>query len=115
MKQPVLRHIAAFWSSIHYPSKENEWSLDQKFADMKAAGFEGFSWGPGPEWPKYCKKHGLIFLGAISAAKISEFHPNLAACKKAGARFINVQLADEDTLTPEATGLAILLIQEAKK
>ena len=35
--------------------------------------------------------------------------------KDAGAHHVNVQLADEDTLTPEALGLALVLMQEGRK
>ena len=115
MKTPRLRHIAALWSMVHYPSQEKEWNLDKKLAAAKAAGFDGVAGAPSPEMPKLLKKHGLIMLGYVASGKAKEFGPLLAANKKAGAHYINVQMADEDTLTPEATGLAILLMQEAKK
>ncbi len=115
MSQPTLRHIASTWTITHYPTQATEWSLDRKLAAMKAAGFDGVACGPHPELKKLAKKHGLIVCGYVASGKASEFAGQLKANKDCGAHQVNVQMADEDTLTPEATGLAIILMQEAKK
>lgn len=115
MTQPILRHIAARWSMIHYPTQEKEWSLDQKFADAKAAGFDGIVHPPHPEIKALAAKHDLKLLGFVSSGKTTEFRELLQANKNCGVHHINVQLADEDTLTPEAVGLALALIQEGRK
>lgn len=111
----MIKHIANFWSLTHYPLKEKEWSLDQKVADAKKAGFDGVTSGANAELPAILKKHGLIVLGYISSGKAVEFPAAVKANKDMGAQHINVQLADEDTLTPEALGLTLLMMQEGKK
>lgn len=57
----------------------------------------------------------MTVIGYISSGKASEFAEAIEANKNEGARLINVQLADEDTLTPEALGLTLLLLQEARR
>ena len=43
-----IHHIAALWSTLHYPTEQNEWSLEQKIIDAKEAGFTGVATGPRP-------------------------------------------------------------------
>ena len=115
MTQPILRHVAARWSMIHYPTAATEWSLDQKFADAKAAGFDAIIHPPHPDTKELAAAHGLQLLGFVSSGAIAEFAGLLEANKNCGIHHINVQLADEDTLTPEALALAVALIEEGKK
>jgi hypothetical protein len=99
---------------VDYPSRKKEWSYDRKLADARAAGFDAIATAAIPEVGRAAKEHGLTVLGYFSSGKQEEFAGELKANKKIGAHHINVQLADEDTLTPEALGLALLLMQEGK-
>ena len=110
-----LQHIAALWSITHYPSAQTEWSLEEKILDAKKAGFTGVATGPHPGLAELAKKHGMTVLGYIASGQASEFAGAIKANKEAGAHYINVQLADEDTLTPEALGLTLLIMQEARR
>jgi len=116
MKTPRIRYVAAQWTMLGYPTPLQEWSLDQKLSAAKASGFDAFAFYiPDPSLPELAKKHQLQLLGYIASGKASEFAEKLKLNKDLGAHHINVQMADEDTLTPEALGLAILLIQEGRK
>jgi sugar phosphate isomerase/epimerase len=115
MSKPVLRHVANLWTFVQHPSPQNEWSLDQKLSAIKKAGFEGVCWGPIPGLKEGLKQNGLFFLGGMSSGKAAEFPKLLAELKVAGAHHVNVQMADEDTLTPEATSLALVLMEEGRK
>lgn len=44
MNRPVLRHVANLGTLVEHPSKETEWSLDEKLAAIKEAGFAGVTW-----------------------------------------------------------------------
>ena len=110
-----IHHIAALWSTTHYPSEQAEWSLEEKIIDAKKAGFTGVATGPNPGLAELAKKHDMTVLGYIASGKAAEFADGIKANKEAGAHFINVQLADEDTLTPEALGLTLLIMQEARR
>ena len=115
MSKPILRHVANLWTLVEHPSKEDEWSLDEKLRAIKEAGFDGVTWGPIPGLKEGLKRHGLFFLGGLSSAKAAEFPALLADLKDCGAHHVNVQLADDFTLTPEALGLTLLLMQEGKR
>ena len=99
MSKPTLRHVANLWTFVQHPSKENEWSLEEKLRAIKEAGFDGVCWGPLPGLKEGLARHGLFFLGGMSSAKAAEFPRLLQDLKDAGAHHVNVQLADEDTLT----------------
>jgi sugar phosphate isomerase/epimerase len=115
MSKPVLRHVANLWTLMGHPSPENEWSLEQKLSAIKEAGFDGVCWGVIAHLKEGLERHGLFFLGGMSSGRAAEFPRLLAELKDAGAHHVNVQMADEDTLTPEALGLALLLMQEGRK
>jgi hypothetical protein len=110
-----IHHIAALWSTLHYPTEQNEWSLEQKIIDAKEAGFTGVATGPRPGLRELAEKHGMTVLGYIALGKASGFAGAIKENKEAGARHINVQLADEDTLTPEALGLTMLILEEGRR
>lgn len=115
MPQPTLRHIANLWSLIEHPSPDAEWSLEQKLQAIKEAGFDGVCWAGSAELSRGAEALGLIFLGGMSSGKAAEFPDMLRDLKEAGAHHVNVQLADDDTLTPEAVGLALSVIGEGHK
>jgi hypothetical protein len=108
----MLRHVANLWTFVEHPSKENEWTLEQKLRAIKGAGFDGVCWGPLPNLKEGLERNGLFFLGGMSSGKAAAFPRLLGELKEAGAHHVNVQLADEDTLTPEALSLAVSLMQE---
>lgn len=113
--KPILRHVANLWTLVQHPSKENEWSLDDKLAAIKEAGFDGVTWGPVAGLKEGLERNGLFFLGGMSSARAEEFPQMLADLKACGAHHVNVQLADDFTLTPEALGLTLLIMQAGRK
>ena len=101
---------------LEYPSQSQDWTLDQKMTAAKAAGFDAFAfYTQDSSLPALSQKHGLQLLGYVASGKAHEFEKLLRANKDSGAHHINVQMADEDTLTPEALGLALRLIEEGRK
>jgi sugar phosphate isomerase/epimerase len=97
------------------PSAEREWSLEEKLRDIKEAGFDGVCWAGSPELYDGTQRHGLMFVGGMSSGKSAEFPSLLADLKRYGAHHINVQLADHDTLTPEALELTVALMAEGER
>lgn len=98
-----------------HPTKEQEWSLDQKLAAMKAAGFDGVCWAGSPELKAGCEKHGLIFVGGMASGNAADFSRLLQEQKACGAVHVNVQLAADDVQTPEALELALALNRAGKQ
>jgi sugar phosphate isomerase/epimerase len=108
--KPVLRHIANLWTLMEHP-----WSLDEKLRAIKKAGFDGVCWAASAELCAGCEKHGLIFGGGMASGNAKEFPQLLGDLKKFGAHHVNVQLAANDALMPEALKLALALNREGRK
>ena len=66
-----IHHIAALWSTTHYPSEQTEWSLEDEIIDAKNAGFTGVATGPKPGLAELAQKHGMIVLGYIASGQAS--------------------------------------------
>ena len=115
MSLPVLRHIANLWTLMQHPSKENEWSLEQKLRAIKEAGFDGVCWAGSAELHEGTKRLELIFVGGMASGKAADFPRLLKDLKKYGAHHVNVQLAADEVLTPEALELALVLNREGRK
>ncbi|MFM2295279.1 MAG: hypothetical protein RLZZ350_1692 [Verrucomicrobiota bacterium] len=110
MPKPILRHIANLWTLMEHP-----WSLDEKLRAFKDAGFDGVCWGGSPELRDGCAQHGLIFVGGMASGHAADFPRLLQEQKDCGAVHVNVQLADDELLTPAALELALALNRAAKK
>jgi sugar phosphate isomerase/epimerase len=111
----IVRHIASLWTLMGHPSPQREWSLDQKLAAMRDAGFDGVCWAPSAELHEGAARHGLIFVGGMASGCASAFPLLLADLQRWGAHHVNVQLATDDVLTPEALELTMSLMEEAKR
>lgn len=115
MNRPILRHIANLWTLRGHPLPVREWSLDRKLRAIKQAGFDGVCWAGSPELRDGCRKHGLIFVGGMASGNVKDFPRLLSEQKDCGAMHVNVQLATDEMLTPEALKLALALNREAKR
>jgi hypothetical protein len=115
MSKPLLRQFIGLWPLSEHPSKAKEWSLEKKIAAIKEAGFWGFTAAATAKHGQLARKYGLEVIGYVSSGNPTEFATLLQQNKDAGAHHINVQLADHDTLTPEALGLTLRLLAEADK
>ena len=115
MPQPTLHHIAARWSLLQYPSPNTEWTLEQKFAEIIEAGFDGVIHPPISELSTLAGKYGLTVLGSVVSGQGSEMSTLLQANKECGARHINAHLGDDNTTLDEAVELAILLMQDGHR
>lgn len=113
--KPVLRHIANLWTLMQHPSPEKEWSLDEKLQAIKDAGFDGVCWAGSQELFDGAKRHGLIFVGGMASGDEAEFSTILADLKRFGAHHVNVQLATDDVLTPDALRMTLSLMKEGSR
>jgi hypothetical protein len=113
--KPVLRHIANLWTLIDHPTRNREWSLDKKLDAIQDAGFDGVCWAPSPELHQGAEARGLIFLGGMASGDAAAFPSLLDDLKRLGAHHVNVQLAADHVLTPEALELTLTLMQQAEQ
>jgi sugar phosphate isomerase/epimerase len=115
MNQPVLRHIANLWTLMGKPARDNEWTLDEKLAAIKEAGFDGVCWAGSPELREGCRRQGLTFVGGMASGNAGDIPRLLQQQKECGAIHVNVQLATDETSATEALGLALALNREGKR
>ena len=116
MKQmkPVLRHVANLWTLMHHPSREREWTLDEKLDAIQVAGFQCVCWSASRELTEGLRKRGLTFVGGMASGDVAAFPELLNDLRDAGALHVNVQLGDDEMLTPEAVRLTLALMTEAR-
>lgn len=113
--KPVLKHIANLWTLTRHPPTENEWTLDEKLDAIRDAGFDGVCWAPSRDLWEGVKRRGLIFVGGMASGNAGAFAEILRNLKDFGAQHVNVQLAGDEVLTPEALELTLTLMAEAKR
>ncbi len=112
---PKIYHVVNLWSLRDYPSAARPWSLEEQLDAVKAAGFDGFTTQLGPQHAKEAEKRDLLVVGYFASGEETQFGDLLKSQKDAGARHINVQLADHDTLPDEALRLTLRLMDEAER
>ena len=115
MATPKLYHVANLWSLTDYPSAASPWSLQEQLDAVKAGGFDGFTTQLGPAHAREAEKRELSVVGYFASGDETQFSNLLKSQKDAGARYINVQLADHDTTPDEALFLTLRLMEEAHR
>lgn len=109
---PLVRHIANLSSLRDTPTTKKSWPLERKIAEVKDAGFDGFTDLVTPKHRKLAEKHELILVGQFSSAKPDEFRGLLQQNLNAGVRHLSVQLGRHDTATSDAVLMALRLFHE---
>jgi sugar phosphate isomerase/epimerase len=103
-KTPVLKQFAGGWTLTHQPSKEKEWTLEEKFQQAKKAGFDAMGGGTDPQVVALCEKYGMDYVCYVDG------NENYLQAAR-----VNVQLLNHDTLPAVAVKLWIKMEAEAKK
>ena len=110
-----LQHVANLWSLRDYPPGSTPWSVEQQLDAVKSAGFDGITTQLTQQHGREAEKRGLMVVGYFASGDEAKFPDLLLSQKEAGARHINVQLADHDTETSEALRLTLSLMEAAEK
>lgn len=110
-----MRQVVNLWTLLQHPSPEDEWTLDRKLQAIKEADFDGVCWASHRKPYEGMDRFGLIFVGGMASGRQSEFPSLLQSLKEAGAHHVNVQLAGDEVLTPEALGLTLALMEEGRR
>ncbi len=106
---PELRFFAGLWTLRGYPAADREWTVAQKFAAIRQAGFEGVGGRFVPEAPALCAEHGLDYVLYIDADE-TDFAEQFREAVKWKPRRINVQLCEHHTPPARAAGAWIQMI-----
>ncbi|HEU5078574.1 MAG TPA: hypothetical protein VFT72_05140 [Opitutaceae bacterium] len=94
--------FADLWTLAHHPSRECEWSLDQKFEEVRAAGFQGIAAPLDIAVASLAMQNGLFSIGMIFPDGPEDFARILKAQKEFGTHHVSVQLGAHDTSPAEA-------------
>jgi len=111
---PVLKQFANFWTLAQQPSKEKEWSMEEKFRQAKKAGFTSMGGGAMPEVVPLCEKYGMDYVCYVDGSA-KTYRQKLELAKSIKPARINVQLCDHDTLPKDAVKVWIKMAALADK
>jgi sugar phosphate isomerase/epimerase len=64
--KPVLKEYASLWTLREYPTRDSEWTMERKFAEVKQQGFTGICGRFIPEAIPLCRKFGLDYIITIN-------------------------------------------------
>ena len=99
--KPVLKHFANFWSLAKQPTADREWTLEQKLAQAKKAGFDAIGGGADAKAAAACQKAGLDYVCYIDGT-MKTYPERLEAALATHPARINAQVCDHDTPPQEA-------------
>ncbi|MSU72957.1 MAG: xylose isomerase [Opitutus sp.] len=106
--KPALKFFAGLWTLCGYPEPGREWSLAEKFAEVKRQGFDAIGGRFVPEAPELCAAHGLDYILYLDADG-SDYADELRRAVAWRPRRVNVQLCDHDTPPEEAARVWIAM------
>jgi hypothetical protein len=112
---PQLVICATTWSMIGYPGPGREWSTERKLRAIRQAGFDGVCAYITEEFAVAARRGGLRLMSGFDAQGVSDALPRLREQRKAGVRFINVQLLNHDTPPARAAAAAVKLIRASRQ
>ncbi len=110
---PVLKQFAGLWTLSDQPSKEKQWSLEEKFKQAKKEGFDAIGGGTDPAAAALSAKYGIDYVCYINGN--AKYKESLKAAQATKPARVNVQLLDHDTLPKDAVKLWLKLEAEAEK
>ncbi|HWC76058.1 MAG TPA: sugar phosphate isomerase/epimerase, partial [Blastocatellia bacterium] len=108
---PRLVMVQAMWGMNAYPSKEAEWSTEEKLARIKEAGFDAADIGvprtPEEEqrWLTLASKHALVLGLQTSISKLEDLDTPLAVAKRMKSPYLDVHVGNYYVPEKEATEL----------
>ena len=112
---PRLVLCSTLWSLAGHPSPRREWSLAQKFAAIKAAGFKGVVEMFRPELQPHLRRHGLVRCGRLFSRGGAEALDLLRIETEGGAKFLDVMLGCHDTTPAAAVKMFLPLHRLARR
>ena len=112
---PEIRFAANLWTLSEHPSSRAEWTLEEKVAAIKDAGFDGVNDRGSDQLRALLESYELGFSGLFDANDPAEYGELIEAQLRCGASTINVQLCDHDTPVSEAIDKTCLLMEEDER
>ena len=91
---PEIRFVANLWTLTGHPSERAEWTLEEKVAAIKDAGFDGVNDRASEDLRGLLRSYELGFSGLFDANDPAEYGDLIEAQLACGSSTINVQLCD---------------------
>jgi hypothetical protein len=117
-----LQLVQNLWGLVGLPSKDREWSEEEKLTLVKKAGFDAFDvWIGGAseerieKWRAQGARFGLEIGVETGPEKVQDLGPAIAATKRLGSVYLDVHVANSFVPEVEATELLRGLSEEAKR
>lgn len=121
-RPPRLQLVQNLWGLVGLPSKDKEWSEEEKLALVKQAGFDAFDvWIGGAseerveKWRAQGSRFGLEVGVETGPEKVQDLGPAIATTKRLGSVYLDVHVANSFVAEAEATELLRGLSEEAKR
>ncbi|MEE2658025.1 MAG: xylose isomerase [Candidatus Latescibacterota bacterium] len=117
VEKPAIRHMCSLGTLMGRKGRNGrELSIPQKLQVIKRGGFDGFLGRVHMLTPQQVEKSGLIFACTTDmGSKAADVKEKLDTIKGYGARVVNVQMLDHDTLTKLAVTVARRVMAYADK
>ncbi len=121
---PRLLLVQAMWGMINLPSKDKEWSLEEKVRMIKEAGFDAadqFDKGTLEATPQEkqllaaLNQHGLQAGYHVAIDSIDQFAPAIATAKRRKSPYVDVHVGNYFMPEKEAAELLRAMSVEAKR
>ena len=113
---PRLRTYANLWTLWDHPAAgTGEWSLAEKVAAARAAGFDGVMGDAGIGIGALARAEGLAFLAFARLDAADDFAAALTRCRDEGAAVVQVHLGWHDTTAESALAMAQRLMAAARQ
>jgi len=119
-KPPRLAVHQAWWAMIALGNGEREWTVEEKFEKIAAAGFTGILGGipSDPEeaakWRKLLDQYNFDFGITISPRSVDEGKAALEKARNFGVNYVNAQVKDNFVIGQPAINLLQGLVAAAK-
>ena len=113
--RPQIKHILNTWTLAGYPSKEREWTIEQKVRAAKKAGFDGISFRKPIEIKDLVHQLGMVMVTTLDVGDWKTVDEKLWMAKAGACVAVNVQMLDDDTPTEIAVPLAIKVIETGER
>lgn len=117
--EAATKLFATLWSLRDYPTRENTWGWQQKYQEIRDAGFDGFmspfSGEVAPPVSFLHDRDGLDYLAITSLSAKDQILPAVQDALQFSPVALIVQLCDHDTPLSQSLELMVALVEECHR
>jgi len=120
-RAPRLMIVQALWGMISLPTREAEWTIEEKLARIKEAGFDAFDTGVPKQheeeerWLALSAKYGLGIGLQTSINKLEDLENPLIIAKRMKSPYLDVHVGNYYVPEKDATELLQAMTERCKR